>query len=91
MLAEVVFSCGRAFLMVAGIAVAMELDVCRDGDFPDECFVRDPDIERILGPIEGPQRRNVWNRKMLDYAAAKINGAATAAPEAAPDGEARDA
>jgi hypothetical protein len=32
----------------------------------------------------------VWNRKMLDYAAAKINGAATAAPEAAPDGEARD-
>lgn len=85
-LAEVCFTCGQAYLSVAGIAVAMEGDACRDGDMPGEVYDPIPAHELEYGTIGGESvngmdtkvvrffRGSTWTVKMLQYAADKING-----------------
>lgn len=85
MLAEVLFSCGRHYLNVAGIAVAVEGDRCRDGDMPDDVYDPIPPEELERGtiggqPIKGMDVKMVrffrgdnWTKKMLEYAARRIN------------------
>lgn len=89
-LAEVGFSCGRSYLSVAGIAVAMEGDKCRDGDMPEEVYEEIPEFEMAHGtiggkPVKGMEpalirffRGSCWTRKMLEYAAKVINEKAEA-------------
>lgn len=87
-LAHVGFSCGRCYLQVGGIIVAMEGDKCRDGDLPEEILPEIPEAELERATIGGEPakdidrdivrffRGDVWNQKMLRYAAEKINQAA---------------
>lgn len=87
-IAEVRCTCGRYVLFVAGIAVAMQGDKCRDGELPEE--VLDPIPQHVYdhGSIGGePITKdmnaklvrffvgNYWNETMLRYAADKINAA----------------
>ena len=83
-IAEVRASCGRYYLCVAGIAVAMQGDQCR-AELPESCF--DPIPERELAqasigskpaselPIRVVRffRGDQWTEKMLRYAADQIN------------------
>lgn len=89
-IAEVRFACGRHYLSVAGIAVAMEGDKCRDSEFPEEVMPPIPEEElehAMIGdkrakdlPIEMVRwfRGDCWTEKMLEYAAQKINAAEAA-------------
>lgn len=61
-LATVETACGRAYLSVAGIVVAVQGDVCRDPDVPNV---------QTAGWIHGMG----WTIPMLEFAAAKINEA----------------
>jgi hypothetical protein len=84
-LAQVKFSCGRSYLSVAGIALAMEGDKCRDGDLPPEIYEPIPEHEMEHGTIGGEPvkgmdpalirffRGSCWTEGMLKYAADKIN------------------
>jgi hypothetical protein len=84
-LAEVGFSCGRHYLSVAGIAVAMEGDKCRDGGMPEEVYDPIPPEELENATIGGKPvkdmpikmvrffRGDVWTKKMFDYVAGRIN------------------
>src|SRR5688572_12433766 len=84
-IAEVLFSCGRSYLSVAGVAVAMEGDKCRDGDLPDEVYEPIPAHELERGIIGGESikgmdpkvvrffRGDNWTPKMLQFVADKIN------------------
>jgi hypothetical protein len=84
-LAEVRFTCGRCYLSVAGIVVAMEGDQCRDGDMPNEVYDAIPDRELETASIGGEPIKDMpievvrffrgsnWTEKMLEYAASKIN------------------
>jgi len=84
-LAEVRLSCGRFYLSVAGIAVAMEGDKCREGDLPDEVYPPIPDEELATATIGGEPiadmdpriirvfRGERWTESMLRYVAGRIN------------------
>lgn len=84
-LAEVRLSCGRFYLSVAGVALAMEGDKCREGDLPDAVYDPIPDEEIERATIGGQSIKEMdprivrvfrgerWNRAMLDYVAEKIN------------------
>lgn len=91
-LAEVRLSCGRCYLSVAGIAVAMEGDKCRDGNMPEEVLPPIPEHELEHAMI-GDQRAkdlpigvvrffrgDCWDEKMLEHAAKVINEAAEKGP-----------
>lgn len=76
-IAKVGLSCGRLYLEVSGIIVAMEGDKCRDSSIPDE--YRTPMPESItkdnvlsLGMIRFLYGSE-WNEKMLEYVADRIN------------------
>lgn len=87
-LAETRVCCWRHFLFVAGVAVAMEGDPCRDGDLPEEVLLPIPADEMERATIDGKPIKDMptdvvrvcrgdnWTPKMLDYVAAKINAAA---------------
>lgn len=85
-IAEVGFSCGRSYLKVAGVIVAVEGDRCRDcGNIPEE--FKDPIPDHVYeGTIGGkPITRDMdpdlirffvgenWSEKMLCYLANRIN------------------
>jgi hypothetical protein len=84
-IAEVRLSCGRCYLSVAGIAVAMEGDRCRDGTLPESIMPEIPEHELANASIGGKPaaelptemvrffRGDNWTSKMLRYVAARIN------------------
>jgi hypothetical protein len=84
-LAEVRCSCGRYFLSVAGIAVAMEGDSCREANVPEDLWGEIPTAELAQATIgsrpaaELPTdvvrffRGGRWNEDMLRWAAETIN------------------
>lgn len=92
-LAEVKFSTGRYYLDVAGIAVAMEGDKCRD-TLPDDVAAPIPEDELERASIGGKPAKDLplhivrffrgerWRKESLEWAAEKIN--AVAAGEAVP-------
>ena len=85
MIASVSLCCGRHCLFVAGIVVAMEGDKCRSADLPEEVHDPIPPEELEHASIGGQSirempieivrffRGDVWNKKMLEYVADKIN------------------
>ncbi len=87
-IAKVLFSCGRHYLSVAGVALAMEGDKCRDGDLPEEVYEPIPEEELNRATIGGKPIRDMpmdvvrffrgdcWTKKMLEYVAVRINAAA---------------
>jgi len=87
-LAEGCFSCGRSYLSVAGICVAIEGDRCREAELPDEVYEPIPADELATAtiggkPVAGMESRVVrffrgsnWTDKMLEYVAEQINKAA---------------
>lgn len=91
-LAEVRLSCGRLYLSVAGIAVAMEGDKCRYSNMPEEVFDPIPEHEMATATIGGKPckdmpvevirffRGDVWNERMLKWVADRINKKATGQP-----------
>lgn len=84
-LAEVRFSCGRHYLSVAGFAVAMEGDRCRDRKIPEEYWEPIPPEELAHASIGGKPASEIpievvrffrgdnWNERMLRYVAERIN------------------
>jgi len=84
-IAEVGLSCGRYYLSVAGIVLAMEGDKCRDASLPESVLSPIPQDELEYATIGGKPvkdlpietvrffRGDCWNKKMLDYVAKKIN------------------
>lgn len=87
MLAEVRYYCGRAYLSVAGVTVAMEGDKCRHSDMPEEVCEPIPESELETATIGGEpvkdMLRNVvrffrgdnWTVAGLEWAAEQINRA----------------
>ncbi len=83
-IAEVRFSCGRAFLFVAGIAVAMQGEVCHQ-QIPEEFAEPIPEEEMRTAHIGGKPiselpmdvvrffRPENWTVQSLTWAAAQIN------------------
>ncbi len=92
-LAEVRCTCGRNVLFIAGFAVAMEGDRCRDGNLPESVLPEIPreELERaMIGdkrasdvPVELVRfyRGDNWTGAMLEYVADKINAALSPAPK----------
>src|SRR6266404_5519505 len=86
-IAEVLLTCGRYVLFVAGIAVGMEGDKCREASFPEELFDPIPEEELEYASIGGRPVKEIpievvrwfrgdnWNEQMLRYAANEINTA----------------
>lgn len=84
MIAKVSASCGRLYLEVAGICVAMEGDPCR-AELPETCRPPIPEEELAQISIGGMPaselpigivrffRRSNWDEGMLQYVANKIN------------------
>ncbi len=84
-LAEVRLSCGRWFLQVAGFALAMQGDRCREGKLPEEVYPPVPAEELAHAKIWGRPaaalppdivrffRGTNWTKEMLEYVAAAIN------------------
>ena len=91
MIADVKCSCGRFYLEVAGIAVAMQGDNCR-ASLPEECLDPIPSEELEAASIGGKPAKDLpiehvrffrgerWTKESLEYVAGVINDAA--APEA---------
>lgn len=91
-LAEARCCCGRITLFVAGIALAMEGDNCREGGLPDHLYNEIPDHEMATATIGGEPirdmltqlvrffRGDVWNGEMLRFVADKINATANPPP-----------
>lgn len=87
-LAEARVCCGRHCLFVAGIAVAMEGDKCRDGTIPEDVLPPIPreeleqatigDKRAIDLPIDVVRffRGDNWTPRMLQWVADRINAAA---------------
>ena len=85
MIAEVKFSCGRYYLSVADIPLAMEGDKCRTANLPIELYDPIPPHEletAAIGdkPVKDMDpkvvlffRGSTWNKAMLDYVADHIN------------------
>jgi hypothetical protein len=86
-IAEVDCSCGRYYLSVAGVAVAMQGDKCR-ANLPEEVCPPIPPEELAEATIGGKPaaemplsvvrffRGDYWTKEMLEYVADKINEAA---------------
>ena len=86
-LAYVACCCGRDVLYVAGFAVAMEGDKCRDSNIPYELTDPIPEEELATATIGGQPAKNLpidivrmfrgerWTPAMLEYVANKINEA----------------
>lgn len=86
-LAEVRLTCGRYVLFVAGLAVAMEGDQCRQ-DLPDDVAEPIPQDELERATIGGQPcndmplsvvrtfRGELWRLQSLEWAATQINAAA---------------
>jgi hypothetical protein len=87
-IAEVGFSCGRHYLSVAAIILAMEGDKCRDGNLPEDVYEPISTEELAAASIGGRPVRDMeprvvrffrgeyWTPKMLRWAAERINQAA---------------
>lgn len=87
-IAEVRCTCGRMVLFVAGIALAMEGDKCRDGSLPESVLEPIPEEELARATIGGKPvkdmpievvrffRGDYWTGPMLEYVAGRINAAA---------------
>lgn len=83
-LAQVGFSCGRYYLSVAGIVVAMEGDLFR-GELPEDVLEPIPADELARATIGGVPASDLsivlvrsfrgerWTQKMLRYVAQQIN------------------
>lgn len=90
MIAEVRCCCGRLVLFVAGIAVAMQGDKCRDSTIPEELLDPIPQHEletAMIGDKRASElpihvvrffRGDSWNEAMLEYVAKTINEARVA-------------
>ena len=86
-LAYVACCCGRDVLYVAGVAVAMEGDKCRDPSIPYSLCAPIPDEELAAASIGGIPAKDLpidivrmfrgerWTPAMLEYVANKINEA----------------
>lgn len=86
-LAEVRFSTGRYYLSVAGIAVAMEGDNCRDV-LPEEVSEPIPEEELKRASIGDKRAKDLplhivrffrgeqWRKESMEWAAEKINAVA---------------
>ena len=86
-IARVACVCGRSVLYVAGFAVAMEGDKCRDSNIPYELTDPIPEEELATATIGGQPAKNLpidvvrifrgerWTPAMLEYVANKINEA----------------
>ena len=86
-IAEVRLTCGRNVLFVAGFAIAMEGDRCRDGTIPASVLPPIPERELATATIGGKPAKDMpsevarffrgdyWTPGMLEYVAAKINEA----------------
>ncbi len=86
-IAEVRSSCGRHYLSVAGIVVAMEGDKCRDGGLLEEAYAAIPPEELAQASIGGKPaselpidvvrffRGDHWSEALLQAAADQINRA----------------
>ncbi len=61
MIAEVLLCCGRNVLYVAGLAVAMEGDKCRDGHIPEEFIPEIPKEELENSYIGGKKSIGITN------------------------------
>lgn len=85
-LAFVGLACGRQYLKVGGVIVAMEGDVCRDATIPAECCERRVDTialdsltngrvmdEERFESIKRMCTRDVWNAKSMEWTAKQIN------------------
>jgi hypothetical protein len=84
-IAEVLLSCGRYYLSVAGISLAIEGETCREGNLPDQLYDTVPEEEFANATIGGRPIRNLnpamvrvfrgslWNKEMLEYVADRIN------------------
>jgi len=72
-IARIGLSCGRLYLEVSSIIVAMEGDVCRDSTIPEK--YRTPVIKIDGKPIELVRYfgGSAWNEEMLEYVRDKIN------------------
>ena len=91
-LAVVLFGCGRLYLSVAGIAVAMEGDKCRDSHMPESVLPPIPEEELAQASIGGKPAKDMpldvvrffrgdnWNKAMLEWAADRINAKALEQP-----------
>jgi hypothetical protein len=87
-LADVRCCCGRDCLFVADIALAMEGDKCRTSSIPAELLPPIPEEELATATIGGKSirgmdrkmigffRGDLWDRKMMQWVADKINEAA---------------
>jgi hypothetical protein len=85
LIAEVDSSCGRYYLSVAGVVVAMEGDPCRDGNIPEAVLPPIPEEELASATIGGRPVRELprdvvrffrgdnWTKEMLVWAADRIN------------------
>ena len=88
-IAEVRCTCGRNVLFVAGFALAMEGDACRDGSLPESVLPPIPERELASATIGGKPAKELpieairffrgdgWTGEMLRYVADKINAAAS--------------
>lgn len=97
-IADVVLSCGRWHLRVAGFYLATEGDKCRDGNLPEHVFDPIPPEELAQASIGGKPAGELpidvvrffwgdnWNEKMLRYVADGINRAVArrVPPDSAP-------
>jgi hypothetical protein len=83
--AEVRLSCGRWYLSVCGIVLAMEGDPCREGSLPEEVYppISPEELENAsIGdkpaaelPMEIVRffRGERWTKEMLSWVAGEIN------------------
>jgi hypothetical protein len=79
-IAEVVLCMGRFHLRVAGFYLAMEGDLCRDGNIPEGVLPPIPEEELATATIGGQPtdvvrffRGDRWNEAMLQHVADEIN------------------
>lgn len=68
-IAEVRQACGRAYLSVAGLAVCMETDLCRDIHMVEYATEKDYLVDKWGDP------HMVWTVRLLEKAAEIINNA----------------
>lgn len=85
MVAEVLLSCGRRYLLVCGFTLAMEGDKCRDGSLPEAVLPPIPEEELACATMGGKAaselpidlvrffRGENWTKEMLEYVCDEIN------------------
>ena len=91
-IAEVRCTCGRNVLFIAGFALAMEGDKCRDGSLPESVLPPIPEHELATATIGGEPaidmprdvvrffRGDCWTTEMLGYVADRVNEYAASLP-----------